>query len=266
MDYSKTERGSVERFDTAIDERTALFGMAVEAHVSAGGVLHLHGITERLEVEAGQGDARAARILAMRRNSNFALCTILWGNVAINVLLTLLVGSVLFGALALSRIPVQLAPDVRKPIVVVETAWPGAAPAEVEREIVNRQEEELKGIDNLESMISTSEVGRARITLEFAIGTNYGIKKFTKSILFDEKIGGSFHMALGAGYPETGGAIPYTLFATAFYARSTQLLAQIAGVLGRAARRGGAVRGARPRGACAASRAAARAARLMNTP
>ena len=39
---------------------------------------------------------------------------------------------------------------------------------------------------------------------EWAIGTNYGIKKFTKSILFDEKIGGSFHMAVGAGYPETG--------------------------------------------------------------
>ena len=39
---------------------------------------------------------------------------------------------------------------------------------------------------------------------EFAIGTNYGIKKFTKSILFDEKIGGSFHMAVGAGFPETG--------------------------------------------------------------
>ncbi|RLD05713.1 MAG: aminopeptidase [Chloroflexota bacterium] len=39
---------------------------------------------------------------------------------------------------------------------------------------------------------------------EFAIGTNYGIKKFTKSILFDEKIGGSFHMAVGAGFPEAG--------------------------------------------------------------
>ncbi len=39
---------------------------------------------------------------------------------------------------------------------------------------------------------------------EFAIGTNYGIQKFTRSILYDEKIGGSFHMALGAGYPETG--------------------------------------------------------------
>ncbi len=44
----------------------------------------------------------------------------------------------------------------------------------------------------------------ARYLGEFAIGTNYGIQRFTKSILFDEKIGGSFHMALGAGYPETG--------------------------------------------------------------
>jgi len=44
----------------------------------------------------------------------------------------------------------------------------------------------------------------ARYVGEFAIGTNFGIKRFTKSILFDEKLGGSFHMALGAGYPDTG--------------------------------------------------------------
>lgn len=39
---------------------------------------------------------------------------------------------------------------------------------------------------------------------EFAIGTNFGIQKFTRNILFDEKIGGTIHMALGRGYPETG--------------------------------------------------------------
>jgi aminopeptidase len=39
---------------------------------------------------------------------------------------------------------------------------------------------------------------------EFAIGTNFDINQFTGNILFDEKIGGTFHMALGAGYPETG--------------------------------------------------------------
>lgn len=40
---------------------------------------------------------------------------------------------------------------------------------------------------------------------ELAFGLNYDIKRFTKEILFDEKIGGTVHMALGAAYPETGG-------------------------------------------------------------
>ena len=44
----------------------------------------------------------------------------------------------------------------------------------------------------------------ARYIGEFAIGTNFEIDRFTHNILLDEKIGGSFHMALGAGYPETG--------------------------------------------------------------
>ncbi len=44
----------------------------------------------------------------------------------------------------------------------------------------------------------------SRFLGEFAIGTNEGISQFTREILFDEKIGGSFHMAVGAGYPETG--------------------------------------------------------------
>ncbi len=48
-----------------------------------------------------------------------------------------------------------------------------------------------------------SDVG-ARYLGEFAIGTNYQIQRFTKSILYDEKIGGTIHMAVGAGYPETG--------------------------------------------------------------
>lgn len=39
---------------------------------------------------------------------------------------------------------------------------------------------------------------------EFAIGTSEGINRFTHEILFDEKIGGSCHLTLGAGYPETG--------------------------------------------------------------
>lgn len=44
----------------------------------------------------------------------------------------------------------------------------------------------------------------ARRLGEIAFGTNYGIDRWTRNILLDEKIGGTMHMALGAGYPETG--------------------------------------------------------------
>ena len=80
--------------------------------------------------------------------------------------------ALLFGVLALTAIPIQLAPDVRKPIVVVTTDWPGAAPAEVEREIVNPQEEALRGLEGLDIMTSRSQTGEAEITLEFSTGTN----------------------------------------------------------------------------------------------
>jgi aminopeptidase len=45
----------------------------------------------------------------------------------------------------------------------------------------------------------------ARVLGEIALGTNYSVQRFTKNTLFDEKIGGTFHAALGAAYPETGG-------------------------------------------------------------
>ena len=79
---------------------------------------------------------------------------------------------VMFGLVALQAIPIQLIPDVRKPIITLTTNWAGSAPAEVEREITNRQEEVFRGIEGLEKIISTSEDGRARVTLEFKIGTN----------------------------------------------------------------------------------------------
>jgi aminopeptidase len=56
--------------------------------------------------------------------------------------------------------------------------------------------------DYLLKMIETD--AGSRYLGEFAIGTNSDINRFTGNILFDEKIGGTFHMALGAGYPETG--------------------------------------------------------------
>ncbi len=44
----------------------------------------------------------------------------------------------------------------------------------------------------------------ARSLGEFGIGTNYGITRFTKNMLFDEKMGGTIHLAAGAGFPESG--------------------------------------------------------------
>lgn len=45
----------------------------------------------------------------------------------------------------------------------------------------------------------------ARILGEIALGTNYSVRQYTRNTLFDEKIGGTFHAAVGAAYPETGG-------------------------------------------------------------
>ena len=55
----------------------------------------------------------------------------------------------IFGLLALQRIPIQLTPDVRKPVITVTTYWSGGSPVEIEREVVNRQEEVVKGIEGI---------------------------------------------------------------------------------------------------------------------
>ncbi len=79
---------------------------------------------------------------------------------------------VLFGLVALASIPIQLAPDVNRPVITVTTNWFGAAPAEVEREILNPQEEELAAIEGLTSITGSADQGRSVITMEFRIGTN----------------------------------------------------------------------------------------------
>jgi len=60
----------------------------------------------------------------------------------------------------------------------------------------------VKGDELLQQLLKIE--GADRIG-EAAIGTNYGIARFTKNMLFDEKMGGTIHIALGNSYPETGG-------------------------------------------------------------
>jgi aminopeptidase len=47
-------------------------------------------------------------------------------------------------------------------------------------------------------------IPNANILGELAVGSNFAIDRFTKNMLFDEKMGGTVHLALGSGYPETG--------------------------------------------------------------
>jgi aminopeptidase len=54
----------------------------------------------------------------------------------------------------------------------------------------------------LQRMLETD--AGARYLGEFAIGNNFGVQRITREILFDEKFGGTIHLALGAGYPDTG--------------------------------------------------------------
>ena len=78
----------------------------------------------------------------------------------------------LFGLISLITMPKQLIPNVQNPILTVETRWPGASPQEVEREIVQEQEEQLQAVEGLIKMTSQCNDSSASIMLEFAVGTN----------------------------------------------------------------------------------------------
>jgi hydrophobic/amphiphilic exporter-1 (mainly G- bacteria), HAE1 family len=79
---------------------------------------------------------------------------------------------VMFGLIALLRIPVQLTPNVDKAEITVNTIWPGASPQEVEREIADEQEDVLKSVEGLVEMKSESFYGRGTVSLKFQVGTD----------------------------------------------------------------------------------------------
>lgn len=83
----------------------------------------------------------------------------------VGVLLT-----VLFGVISLYAIPIQLTPDVERPLVTVSTTWEGRSPEEIEKTIVIEQEKRLKTLQGLYKMQSTAQLGRAWIRLEFNVG------------------------------------------------------------------------------------------------
>lgn len=93
---------------------------------------------------------------------------------------------VLFGLLTVTppsimpsplRVAVQMTPNLDEPVVSVQTTWEGASPEEVEREIVDKQEEMLKGLQNLRKMTSAAIQGQASIEMEFVVGTDQDVAK-----------------------------------------------------------------------------------------
>lgn len=76
----------------------------------------------------------------------------------------------------------------------------------VELKIVDGKVVDASAQKNEQFLKSTLSVDEgASIIGEFAVGTNKNIDRHTKNILFDEKLGGTIHLALGAGFPEVGG-------------------------------------------------------------
>ncbi len=75
----------------------------------------------------------------------------------------------LLGAVSLGRLPIQMIPDVQRPFIQVTTGWRAAAPEEVESEIIEPQEDMLRGVPGLEKMVSSASRGNASINLTFGV-------------------------------------------------------------------------------------------------
>jgi HAE1 family hydrophobic/amphiphilic exporter-1 len=78
----------------------------------------------------------------------------------------------LFGVLALLSMPVQLTPEVQVPTITVESRWRGASPQEIERELVQPLEEQLRSVEGLVKLSSESGDSLGTIELEFAVDTD----------------------------------------------------------------------------------------------
>lgn len=88
---------------------------------------------------------------------------------------------ILFGVVAVVSIPIQLTPNVDPTIITVSTHWTGKSPEEIEREIIEDQEDVLKNISGLRKMTATATQGNAEIELEFSVGVNLQVARLEVS-------------------------------------------------------------------------------------
>jgi multidrug efflux pump subunit AcrB len=80
--------------------------------------------------------------------------------------------AILFGLISLGRLPIQLTPEVEEPQVTINTTWRAAAPEEVESEIIEPQEDVLRGLPGMTEMLATAQRGQGSITVTFQVGTD----------------------------------------------------------------------------------------------
>jgi len=76
----------------------------------------------------------------------------------------------LFGVLSILSMPVQLTPEVQIPTITVECQWRGASPQEIERELIQPLEEQLRSVEGLVKLSSDSASSAGTVELEFAVG------------------------------------------------------------------------------------------------
>lgn len=79
---------------------------------------------------------------------------------------------VLIGILSLFKLPVQLFPDIDRPRIAIQTQWRAASPKEIESEVIEPQEQVLRGLAGLVQMNAFANRGNAFINLEFGVETN----------------------------------------------------------------------------------------------
>ncbi len=86
--------------------------------------------------------------------------------------LVIVLGLMCLGLLALSNLRVNEIPDVQQPVLVVQIAYPGAAPETVEREVINRIEKSLQSVTGVYEMRSTAKDSSAQFVIIFNFKKN----------------------------------------------------------------------------------------------
>jgi len=86
--------------------------------------------------------------------------------------LMLFLAVIILGALSLTRLPIDLLPDIEPPVVSVLTAWPGASASDVETEITEHIEDQLNMVNNLDTLTSKSLDNLSLVSCKFEWGTD----------------------------------------------------------------------------------------------